>query len=922
MSDAEPLRRALSPLEGPLRFGARNDRALESIRQLEALVQRSVAEAARLSLPLGRSEALTQLSEAAAGFDTRDLPGRREALARMTRLLGVLLTPAESAPAAPPSISPGTKPAAVAPPVSTNLTDRQPTTVPIAAPTTSRRETPPASAPATNAPSIRVTTTQRSTASTEPQAPANDQPVPVAPTPAPSPPAVGTEPGRPRIRSLSAEGSLAPVALDSEALRRPVATLRGIGPAISQKLATRGLNTLGDVLLYLPRRYEDRRKPVPIDQTRHGHNALVVGRIAAFEERHNRRPVFDVMVEDGTGQLVCRWFGFRPGLWRALQAGRPVVVSGEVRVGYGGQKEMSHPDVELGEPGDDSASFGHIIPIYTDIEGISARYFRRIAQRVIESCRQVPIDDFYSESFRAEHALVPLGEALTGVHFPPDEADFPQLARFASPGQRRLVFDELFFVQLGLALRRRGVEVEPGLKLDASEAVLTRATARLPFPMTKAQRRALDEVAGDVARGTPMNRLLQGDVGSGKTAVALASALIAVENGYQAAVMAPTELLAEQHQRTFEKLLGGGLFQKRTNDLPPIRSVLLTGGRATKETRRTLNEVESGTARIVVGTHALLSEGVTFKELGMVVVDEQHRFGVMQRARLMEKGLRPHVLVMTATPIPRTLALTLYGDLDVSVIDELPPGRTPVTTKLFSNRSRDKAFELVRREVAAGRQAYVVLPLVEDSEKMDLRSAVAEYERLSQGDLQGLSLGLVHGRLDSDERAQAMEAFRSGRTQVLVATTVIEVGVDVPNASVMVIDHAERFGLSQLHQLRGRVGRGAAKSWCLLIHEDGQASQTARRRLDAMVKTADGFKLSEADLALRGPGEFLGTRQSGLPDLVVADLLRDQEILKEAREAAFALVRDDPEVKRPEHAGIARELMRRWAEKLSLARIG
>jgi ATP-dependent DNA helicase RecG len=332
--------------------------------------------------------------------------------------------------------------------------------------------------------------------------------------------------------------------------------------------------------------------------------------------------------------------------------------------------------------------------------------------------------------------------------------------------------------------------------------------------------------------------------------------------------------------------------------------------------------VASGTARIVVGTHALFSEGVAFKELGLVVIDEQHRFGVMQRARLMEKGRRPHVLVMTATPIPRTLALTLYGDLDVSVIDELPPGRTPITTKSFSAKTRPKAYELVRKEVDAGHQAYVVLPLVEDSEKIELRSASAEFERLGREELRGLKLGLVHGRMSPEERTEAMEQFRRGETQVLVATTVIEVGVDVPNASVMLIEHAERFGLSQLHQLRGRVGRGAAKSHCLLVHEDGNASPVARQRLEVMVKTNDGFKLAEADLELRGPGEFLGTRQSGMPDLVVADLLRDQAILKQAREAAFELVRVDPELKRPEHAGIARELMRRWAEKLSLARIG
>jgi len=856
MSDADHLSQVLAPLSGAVRFAIRNDRALESLRQLEPLVTRLAADARALPLPRDRAAQLDALEAAARGFDLQSIDERRATLGRVAAALAALTVPTSTDKASSDRTS----------------ADRPPSTT-------------------------------------------------TPPPPAPQPPSpTATEPGRPRIRSLSADATLAPVALEGEVLQRPLSSLRGIGPAVMQKLATRGLHTLGDALLYLPRRYEDRRTPVPIGRTRAGQQALIVARIVRFEERHVRKLVYELEVEDDTGTLVARWFGFKPGAWRAFVPGTPVVLSGEVRVGYRGGRELMHPDLELGEPGEDSASFGHIIPVYTEVEGISARYYRRIAQRVVEACRDVAIEDFYDEPFRRRHDLVPLGRALADVHFPPDDADGSLLARFASPGQRRLVFDELFFVQLGLALRRRGVEVEKGLTLKVDAAIRERIAARLPFPLTRAQQRSLDDVARDVLRGTPMNRLLQGDVGSGKTAVALASALIAVENGYQAAVMAPTELLAEQHHRTFEKLLGGGLFSRRTNGLPPIHTVLVCGGRPTKEMRRTLNEVESGTARIVVGTHALLSEGVKFKELGMVVVDEQHRFGVMQRARLMEKGLRPHVLVMTATPIPRTLALTLYGDLDVSVIDELPPGRTPITTRLFSSRTRSKAFEQVRKEVAAGRQAYVVLPLVEESEKLDLRSAVAEYERLSLEELTGLSLGLVHGRLSSEERAAAMEAFRSGRTQVLVATTVIEVGVDVPNATVMLIDHAERFGLSQLHQLRGRVGRGSAKSYCLLVSEEG--SQGARARLEAMVRTADGFKLSEADLALRGPGEFLGTRQSGLPDLVVADLLRDQAILQEAREEAFRMVSDDPELRRPEHAGIARELTRRWAHKLSLARIG
>lgn len=726
-------------------------------------------------------------------------------------------------------------------------------------------------------------------------------------------------PSRQRVRPLSEEGSLAPVAVEGETLRAPLSSLRRIGPAVAEKLAARGLHTLADALLYLPRRYEDRRAMSTIGDARAGKQAVIAARVVAFREKFARKRSYELEVEDDTGTLVARWFGFRPGASRGFVPGAAVVLSGEVRAGFRGRKEIVHPDLEMGEAATDEASFGRIIPIYTEVDGISARVYRRIARSAVEACVDA-VEDFHPESFRQQQELVPLRDALAWVHFPPDDADYAKLARFASPAQRRLVFDELFFVQLGLALRRQGVKLETGIPFVADDRVLSGALERLPFAMTGAQRRALDEVARDVSRPVPMNRLLQGDVGSGKTAVALAAAMIAVENGYQAAVMAPTELLAEQHLRTFERLLGSDLFRKRP-DLPPVHVTLLAAGRRPREHRRSLNEVASGTARIAVGTHALIQEGVEFQRLGLVIIDEQHRFGVMQRARLMEKGRRPHVLVMTATPIPRTLALTLYGDLDVSIIDELPPGRTPVTTKVFSGKTRVKAYDLVRKEVNAGRQAYVVLPLVEESEKLDLRAATEEAARLSREEFAGLRLGLVHGRMSAEERNAAMEEFRRGATQILVATTVIEVGVDVPNASVMLIEHAERFGLSQLHQLRGRVGRGTAKSWCLLVAESDGSAQ-ARERLAAMARTANGFEIAEKDLEIRGPGEFLGTRQSGMPDLVVADLLRDQAILKQAREAAFELVEKDPRLRRPEHLGIARELRRRWADKLSIARIG
>jgi ATP-dependent DNA helicase RecG len=722
-----------------------------------------------------------------------------------------------------------------------------------------------------------------------------------------------------RVRSLTAAGSLAPVGLDDEELKRPLTTLKGVGPAVAQHLAARGLRTMADVLLYLPRSYEDRRRITPIRHARPGSSAVLRGRIVSFSERWAGRMMFELLVEDDSGAIVARWF-MRPYAWKQFVPGTPILLSGEPRENRRGHIEMIHPDLELGDQSDDDASFGRIIPVYTAIEGISARAFRRIALRVVTSCAHL-IPDFLPASFRGEHGLVELSEALGAVHFPREDSDFAQLLRFASDAQRRLVFDELFFLQLGLALKKRGVQLERGIPLVADDRILAKATARLPFTLTNAQARALREVARDLEKATPMNRLLQGDVGSGKTAVALASALIAVENGYQAAVMAPTELLAEQHLRTFERLLGADLFGPK-RELPPIRTGLLAAGRKPKELERTRNELASGSVRIAVGTHALIQEGVQFQRLGLVVIDEQHRFGVLQRARLMEKGARPHVLVMTATPIPRTLAMTLYGDLEVSIIDELPPGRTPVMTKLFTNRTRTKAYEFLRKQVGLGHQAYVVLPLIDESEKIELRAATKEAERLQQEELSGLKIGLVHGRMSSDDRTRAMELFRRGETQVLVSTTVIEVGVDVANASVMLIDHAERFGLSQLHQLRGRVGRGAAKSYCLLVAEEKRSSADARERLGSMVRTNDGFQLAEKDLEIRGPGEFLGTRQSGMPDLLVADLLRDQSILKEARETAFGLVARDPDFRLPEHKTIAAELTRRWEGKLSFGRIG
>ena len=702
-----------------------------------------------------------------------------------------------------------------------------------------------------------------------------------------------------------------------EPLMTPVTALRGVGPAISEKLAAKGFTTVGHLLLNLPRRYEDRRKPRTIDEAPVGERSVIAGKIIKAQEAHGRRRRLEVLIRDGAGgSLVCIWYHFRPNLLQRFKDNflKEVLVSGEIREGYGaGAKTMAHPDVEWpGSEGfSDDDSFGRVVPVYTEVEGIPPRTFRRMEKRAVDEFARF-VRDNLPEKVRRRRKLLPVQEALRELHFPEQFAD--ELARGAPSGEprRRLAFEELFLVQLGLALRRRGVKVEPGIAFKASSESLKRIVSELPWPLTGAQQRAVGEIAADMRKPEPMNRLLQGDVGSGKTAVALIAARIAVQDGYQAALMAPTELLAEQHARSLRMLLRNA----------PVHVELVSGSLSSRERGHASRLLQSGTAQIIVGTHALAEESTAFHKLGLVVIDEQHRFGVMTRARLMSKGHRPDVLVMTATPIPRTLALTLYGDLDTSVLDELPPGRTPIATKVFKDSAREKAYDVIRRELKAGRQAYVVLPLVEESEKLaEVKAATKERDRLALDVFADVPIGLVHGRQSAAERQEAMERFRRGEDRILVATTVIEVGVDVPNATVMLIEHAERFGLSQLHQLRGRVGRGAAKSYCLLLTGTTGAEwgPIARERLKTMEQTTDGFEIAEADLKLRGMGDILGTRQSGLPDFAVAELARDQVILQEAREEAFTLVAEDPDLRDPENSPLKEQLKR---TRLSLARVG
>ncbi|NLD56475.1 MAG: ATP-dependent DNA helicase RecG, partial [Burkholderiaceae bacterium] len=564
-----------------------------------------------------------------------------------------------------------------------------------------------------------------------------------------------------------------------------------------------------------------------------------------------------------------------------FKTGKRYILTGEVSR-YFVEKNMLHPDFELlGEQEEDLLHFRRIVPVYSETEGLHQKSIRRFMMEVVENYASNLMSPIPEDICRRRR-LMEITRAVRDVHFPPQEEDIRLLSEMRSEAHRRLIYDEFFFFQLGMALKKKGTVLHPGFAFKTGGPLLKRFYEILSFPLTGAQKRVIAEIEDDMAQGWPMNRLLQGDVGSGKTVVSMAAMVTACDNGYQSAIMVPTEILAEQHCRSIrawaEKL--------------GLRVVLLTGSLGAAEKRSLLEEVRTGAARIVVGTHALISQDTEFSNLGLVVIDEQHRFGVVQRASVRAKGVNPDVLVMTATPIPRTLAMTVYGDLDVSVIDELPPGRTPVTTKLIADRRRGEVVARIRDAVAEGRQVYWVCPLIEESEALDLENAVATYERLGE-ELAGMRVGLVHGRLPGEEKARVMAAFKQGEIDVLVATTVIEVGVDVSNASLMVIEHAERFGLSQLHQLRGRVGRGTSRSTCVLLYRH-PAGPLARERLTTMYETSDGFEIARRDLKLRGPGEFLGARQSGAMLLRFADLDRDADLVAPAITAAQAMLRDHP----------------------------
>ncbi|MCG2720497.1 MAG: ATP-dependent DNA helicase RecG, partial [Thermodesulfovibrionales bacterium] len=591
--------------------------------------------------------------------------------------------------------------------------------------------------------------------------------------------------------------------------------------------------------------------------------------------------IFELVLNDGSGLLKGKWFN-QPFMKKNFRVGQEVLFSGVIKRNpyWGSGFEIDNPEFEIIHDGDDAhIHTGRIVPVYRVTNGLSVRQMRSIMFTVVQTCMS-GVHDFLPSEIRQKYSLPELPESTVNVHFPRENSDIDLLNGGLSDFHRRLSFDELFMLELGLAVIKRGSVSERGISFKPDGKLLARLTDSLPFTLTQAQERVFNDILEDMKSPQPMNRLIQGDVGCGKTVVALMAMTVAAECGYQSALMAPTEILAEQHCITIRPAL----------EHLGLKVCLLTGSRKEKP----LDIIASGEADIVIGTHALIQEGVVFKNLGIAIIDEQHRFGVMQRALLRKKARNPDVLVMTATPIPRTLAMTVYGDIDYSVIDELPPDRRPVTTRSFNASQKEHIYKVIRDEVRNGRQVYIVYPLIEESEKTDLRSAILGKEAF-QKVFPEFRIGLLHGRMKTQEREEVMATFKEGALDILVSTTVIEVGVDVPNATLMIIMHAERFGLSQLHQLRGRIGRGTHQSHCILVVYQPYTDE-ARRRIDIMMKTHDGFRIAEEDLDIRGPGEFFGTRQSGMPDLRIANIARDGLLLNDARREAFALIEKDPDM--------------------------
>ncbi|MEQ1870646.1 MAG: ATP-dependent DNA helicase RecG [Vicinamibacterales bacterium] len=695
----------------------------------------------------------------------------------------------------------------------------------------------------------------------------------------------------------------------SDGLDTPLQFLKGVGPRRAADLAHAGLTTVEDLLYRFPLRYEDRSQLQLITALRPGQAASIAGRVVHCGLRTTRRPgfrIFEALVSDDSGGIRVTWLN-QPFLRDVFKAGQQVVLFGHVEMRGSGGLQLTNPQYEIIEDEDgETLHTGRIVPVYEKAGTLTAKIQRRLIHDALD--RVTPeMSDPLPESLRVRHGYPARYAALMATHFPPEGTSVELLNRYGTAAQRRLIFEEAYLFQVGVLARRQAAAFETKTtEIRVDDRIRASARAVLPFRLTEGQRSALKDIVDDQQKATPMNRLLQGDVGSGKTIVALLAALVAMENGLQVAFMAPTEILAEQQYASIARLLAAS----------PFRVALLTGSTKAAAKRVLRAEIESGAISLVVGTHALVQGDVTFHRLGLVVIDEQHRFGVLQRATLREKGWHPDVLVMTATPIPRTLALTLYGDLDTSVMRDRPPGRQPIRTIAKPESRRDDIYALVRQELDAGRQAYVIYPLVEESVKVDVKAATEMHDHLAQEVFPQYRTGLLHGRMKAEGKDAVMKAFVAGEIQLLVATTVVEVGIDVPNATIMLIEHAERFGLSQLHQLRGRVGRGAHQSTCCLIYQS-PLSDDARDRLKAMTETTDGFEIAERDLNLRGPGDFFGTRQAGVPTFRLIDLARDQDLLDVAkREAADWLASTAPSRE------VVQALVDSWSARFRLIEVG
>jgi ATP-dependent DNA helicase RecG len=711
----------------------------------------------------------------------------------------------------------------------------------------------------------------------------------------------------------------------------PIRFAKGVGPQRASTLQRLGIETVEDALWTVPWRYEDRSVMTPIGQLVPGMVTAVCGTVvknSAKRTRNRRFTVLEIGLEDQTGRLQAVFFN-QPYLEQIFAVGKSIMMSGRVIAGKQGwmvpRMDVSQYEV-VGEGTESTLHVGRIVPIYHETKGWTSRQMRVLMRGLVDE-HAADLQDILPVPIRARQRLLPVQEAVVQIHFPKAGADLAALELGKSPVHRRLAFEELFLLQMALAARQRSVQVEKKrLHFNPRTPLLDKLGRVLPFTLTTAQDQVIREIFRDMIAPRPMNRLVQGDVGSGKTVVALHAIVLACGSGYQAALMAPTEILAEQHYRNLSPLLHS----------LGVNAALLRGSDKAATKKNQITHLASGRIQVAIGTHALIQKGVAFKSLGLAVVDEQHKFGVLQRKTLIEKGYGPDVVVLTATPIPRTLAMTVYGDLDVSIIHTLPPGRKPVRTFLFGEAQRRRAYQILRDELQNKRQVYVVYPLVEESEKTDLQAAIQGAERLQEGELKEFRVGALHGRMKQADKEAVMTDFTEGKIQVLVATTVIEVGVDVPNATVMMIEHAERFGLAQLHQLRGRVGRASYQSYCLLMAAtmgrnktlpgkrptgNQESASLVKERLEALVRSNDGFVIAEEDLRIRGPGEFFGFRQWGMPEFRVANIVRDGDLLHQARLEAFSLLKQDPQLTASAHQGIKEAMLRKWQTKLELGSI-